>query len=763
VHAADLPAWTVKDVMALARLQQFQLSESLFAETDNALFALAYGPGAPLYGAGDKLTTWIRAQQPTHARYYTLVEPGQAPTFGLAPGPGTPALAALAPWAGGLAALGARVGALHEALRLQAGEVGSNNWVVGGTFAESTHAMVANDPHLSLPYPPNFYLSAMTSARASDNLDLTGGAFPGAPGAQVGRGRNVGWGVTVVGYDVTDLYREQFLPANVCGALGPYCVLYKGVPTGLVISPQAYWVRRPGDGSLQLATDAAAWGGTALLSAQESAVVVVPHHGPVVQAPDEAGHAISVRWTGQEGWTNDLRAFLRLGTATSVDDAMEAVRDWSTGAQNFVFADDQGHIGYFPHALVPIRDFADIRVVGGAVQPPWFPLPGDGTAEWGHAADLAECSSAAAPRKCFLPDAELPQGKDPAWGFFITANSDPRGVSHDNNPLGHPPYLSFDWDEIGFRQARITERLAAYTQGGGKISQAEMESVQGDHYSLLGWNFHQILMNPAFDAAEEDSPAFAAARAMLDDWSKSAKPFDCPTGLTGHDPAASPDDPDPVNSANSAACLLFHHFVRDLAVRVFADDLAVAGLEVNSGKALKGLLYMLETNPAQTTFCDDVDALGTVVAEHSCAEQAVISLATAWETLSATTGPTSAWRWGRVHTFTASSNFPTVTTGYTAGPFARPGGAVTVDVGNFPLTLGPSFAFSSSANVRHVSVMDPAEPICRMQLPGPERDGPYGVLEGPDLIGMWVDNTYFDYANWTQVQARAVSTQDFAP
>ena len=45
--------------------------------------------------------------------------------------------------------------------------------------------------------------------------------------------------------------------------------------------------------------------------------------------------------------------------------------------------DDAGHIAYYPHALVPRRDFADPRVVGANVIPPWFPLPGDGTAEWG--------------------------------------------------------------------------------------------------------------------------------------------------------------------------------------------------------------------------------------------------------------------------------------------------------------------------------------------------------------------------------------------
>src|SRR5581483_3042250 len=86
--------------------------------------------------------------------------------------------------------------------------VGSNNWVVSGALSDTGKAMVANDPHLSLQYPPLFHLSVMTSSNQADNLNLAGGAFPGIPGALVGRGANVGWGVTVVGYDVTDLYLE---------------------------------------------------------------------------------------------------------------------------------------------------------------------------------------------------------------------------------------------------------------------------------------------------------------------------------------------------------------------------------------------------------------------------------------------------------------------------------------------------------------------------------------------------------------------------
>ena len=61
--------------------------------------------------------------------------------------------------------------------------------------------------------------TAMTSSNPADQLDLTGGSFPGVAGALVGRGAHVGWGVTVVGYDVTDAYLETFPDVKDCPAV----------------------------------------------------------------------------------------------------------------------------------------------------------------------------------------------------------------------------------------------------------------------------------------------------------------------------------------------------------------------------------------------------------------------------------------------------------------------------------------------------------------------------------------------------------------
>jgi len=756
--AADIADWSDQDTLALARLQQFQLSENLGPETANGTFAATYGPGAPHVDLG-KMAAWIRAAAPTTEQAHTL-----SPTGTHAPVPAAshasilpakrPRSFELSKWRGVLSAAAAKVAALRERVRPADAAVGSNNWVVAGAKSATGVAMVANDPHLSLQYPPLFHLAVLTSSNPADHLNLTGGSFPGVPGALVGRGEHVGWGVTVVGYDVTDVYLEQFLSQANCPSSAP-CVLFKGAPVATVVAPQTYQVRvGPGPSGLQ---DAKTLG---LLGTNQDLVIVVPHHGPLIQAPDGTGKAVSFRWTGHEPNTQDLKAFYGLNTAVDVDSAITALKNYATGAQNFVLADDQGHIAYDPHALVPLRKFADAtQAAFDPTHPPWFPVPGDdGKHEWGDG--TSNCADpAGAPASCWTPDNLLPQGKDPTKGYLFTANADPIGVSDDNNPLAHPPYLSFDWDDSsGFRATRIEQRIEAALAAHGNVSLADMESIQADHVSRPGMAF-----TPIIAAATGAAPELKAAQALLAQWATNG--WDCPSVVVGTSPKG-PADTNPTVIQNSAGCFLFHEFLRTLVNNVFADDLAVAKQDVNGLAAVKALLFMLDPanagTPGATSFCNDVDATGKTVATKTCGAQVGTALVQAYDTLTALVGRnTSSWTWGRVHTIRPVSLLALVTTNYQPGPYARPGGVFTVDVGSPALSgSGLDFAYGSGGNVRHISLMDKTNPKVRMQLPGPERDGP-AVGPGPDLLGQWVKNSYFDYAFGDQIKAVAVSAEIF--
>jgi penicillin amidase len=751
IAPADIAEWTPQDTLAMARLQQFQLSETIEEETGNGQFYAVYGQGGSRQDLA-KVNAWIRAAAPAGEQAHTL----SATPHTIAQRSGVTPTMPLAAYENVLTSTRAQFQALRDRLRPTDASVGSNNWAIAGAKSATHVAMVANDPHLSLQYPPLFHLSTMTSATASDNLDLTGGSFPGIPGALVGRGAHVGWGVTVVGYDVTDVYLEQFLPQASCPSAVP-CVLFKSAPTSTIPVPQTYLVRTK-NGLVNANTLTG-------ITQPPPVVLIIPQHGPVIQAPDSGGKAVSVRWTGQEGNTQDLRAILGLNTATDVDSAIAALKDFSTGAQNFMLADDQGHIAYDPHALVPVRNFADARVTAAAnLKPPWFPLPGDGTAEWGDG--VADCASATAtplPAACWIPDDQLPQGKDPAKGYYFTANADPIGVSDDNSPLAHPPYLSFDWDDsTGFRATRIQERIEAALAASGNVSLDDMMSIQSDHVSRPGKFFATYI---GAMATTGDSADLTAAKAIIATWL--ADGADCPTGLTGTDPNLSGVDTSGTVPADSAGCFLFHAFLRDLVTNVFTDDLALAGQGVSQLQAIKALMYMLGNDESATlpnaanSFCLNVSATGSVVAARKCSQQVAIALTQAYDDITAKYQTTNNWLWGRVHTMTPVPLLALITTNYQPGPYARPGGAFTVDVGT-PSTSasGLAFPFNASGNVRHISLMDPAKPVVKMQLPGPERDVPV-LFGGPDLLGQWVKNQYFDYATSTQIDAVVVSTQTF--
>lgn len=744
ITVGDLLDWTLEDSLSIMRLMQFQLSDGVSLESAYAQFGAAYGPGAPLEDLG-KLNAWIRAAAPVNERAHPLA-PGPLSPIALQAKLSVPTVN-LAKWQAPMAAIRARFAALRERLRPAGAAVGSNNWVVSPAKSKTHVAMLANDPHLGLQYPPLFHLSKLTSEAASDHLDLAGGTFPGLPGALVGRGAHVAWGVTVVGYDVTDLYLEQFLPQQKCPTAAP-CVLFEATASSVLIVPQTYLVR-VGAGVSGLVNAHS----LNLPQPLPAAVVVVPEHGPLIQAPDSDGHAVSVRWTGHEGNTQDLRATLGLNTAVDVDAAVNALTDYAIGAQNFLLADDQGHIAFDSHALVPVRKFADVTLHGKDVSPPWFPLPGDGSAEWGDGeSDCAAASTTPLPASCWVTNDALPQGKDPARGYFFTANGDPSGVSDDNNPLAHPPYLSLDWDDpTGFRAKRIEERIEQALAKSGTLSLADMESIQADHVSRPGMSLSEYVA--ALPTSASDSAKLVTAKAALGEWASNG--WDCPSGLLGKDPISNVVDPSPSVAKNSAGCFFFHQFLRTLIANIFHDDLAVAGLSVDDLQATRALfLLLLEADSndgmAGATFCHDVDGQGALVSARTCAEQVNLALVSAYDALTTAYGASSNWVWGRVHTVKPVSLAALLSQEFAPGPFARAGGAFTVDVGTPSLSRAePDFAFGSAANVRHISLMDALNPTLKMQLPGPERDAPYSSASGI-LLDEWLSNTYFDFGSRDQ-------------
>jgi penicillin G amidase len=725
-------AWLPRDTLAIARLQQFQLSNTLSDEIDNGLFLSTYALGeTPGVDADlNKVNAYIRCQQPVPAFTYPAASSVlRPPVSSKAPALKSSALSALSGGAQGLRELSARLKALKTAFSVPGDRAGSNNWVVKGSKSASGASMVANDPHLSLNYPPLFHLISLNG----DGLQVVGGSFPGIPGVLIGRGAHLGWGVTVVEYDVTDVYVETFADAShFAFTPGP------GGKAAIIPVPQTInYITASG------------------MQTQSGTVLLSQFHGPIV-GQASATQPISMRWTGLEvnrcGPTsnqvcNPFKAFFGLLTAASVADAFVSLAAYDTGAQNFVLADDSGNIGFDPHAFVPQRPWTTNPNLLA-----WAPLPGNGVAEWG-----------AADGTLWVPDALLPQSINPDAGYLATANAAPTdayctqditvpapfslGLGTGSAPA--VPYLSFDWDDpTAFRAGRIDERLAGYTADGGKVSESDMESIQTDHVATIAAAFLPLLPLPA-----TATDSYGQAMALMGSWQTDG--LNCPTGLQGTDPVASPPDPDAMNAQDSAGCMLFHAFLNRLLVSVFNEPLAAAGLGIDAGKAIKAILFMLTPGLPQSvqSFC----------APMTCQQQAQAAMTDAFDQITQQLGPQSNWLWGRYHGMAPQSLvFPLVAGFYNPGPYARPGGAFTVDVGTPSLRTDNvlSFQYGSGSNVRWIAVMDGS--TTKDQLPGPQIDGPtYPGTMG--LLSEYVVNQYFEFPyGETAVGAATVRTQTFS-
>lgn len=331
----------------------------------------------------------------------------------------------------GVAYQGANLGMLEEyaALKQLSGFGllgGSNNWVVDGSMTTTGAPIVCNDPHLGQTAPSIWFECHLTAG----DIDVVGASFPGSPGVIIGHNRHVAWGVTNAISDVEDLYIEKFNPQN------PNQYEFKG-----------HWEEA------QLYHEAIKVKGRKEPVIEE---VRVTRHGPILTtlkgsaAAQNGGRTedlpLALRWTGLEH--NDIiSAIEHMALSTNIDEFREALRHWDVPAQNFVFADTDGNIGYVMAGAIPTR------AKGHAL----LPMPGwNGEYEWTG----------------LIPFEELPQITNPPQHFIVTANN---RVVDDK----YPHYITHEWLN-GYRAQRIRDLLTSK----GKLSLSDMAAIQADQYSI---------------------------------------------------------------------------------------------------------------------------------------------------------------------------------------------------------------------------------------------------------------------------------------
>ena len=323
--------------------------------------------------------------------------------------------------------------------------VGSNNWVISGAHTVSGKPLLSNDMHLGHQMPNLWYEAHL---RCGD-FDVAGVTLPGVPYVIVGHNRRIAWGFTNIGPTVEDAYIETFNGA------GRYLTA-----TGWKDAEHRREIIRV-KGSAEVTMD-----------------VVMTRHGPIVSAlvPGET-RQVALRWTLYDGIRNP---FFEVNSAQNWEQFRQAFSGFDAPAQNVVYADVDGNIGYQATGKIPIR------------------ASGDGSLPENGSDDAHEWTG-------YIPFDKLPSVLNPQSGVLATANS---RITPDKYPYS----ISTGW-EAPWRAARVYRVL----ESGRKFQAADMLALEND----IGSEFEHFAAEQfvyAVDNARAPSGRAKQAAEILRQW-----------------------------------------------------------------------------------------------------------------------------------------------------------------------------------------------------------------------------------------------------
>ena len=334
--------------------------------------------------------------------------------------------------------------------------LGSNSWVLGASRTASGKPVLCGDPHLEATAPAQFFLARVRGGE----LDASGATIPGVPGVVIGRNRRIAWSMTNLRADDTDLLR---VPLDEPLAEAAPDALHQD---GLEVTTTVLEIKGEAPRQRELKTCR----GARLIS-------------PALKAPLAYGldEALALRWTALTKPGRELDCFLGVNHAQDFHTFRQTVRDYLVApAQNFSYADVDGHIGYAAGGEFPIRR-------GG---PCLLPRRiDDPAADWTG----------------WVPAHEHPSVLDPPEDVVAHANNE---VTCDD----YPHYLSTLW-EPPHRIRRIVERVRELPAA---ATVEQVAAIQTDVRSLQALDLIESAIRPHYEELLELRPdGERALRAIL--------------------------------------------------------------------------------------------------------------------------------------------------------------------------------------------------------------------------------------------------------
>jgi penicillin G amidase len=293
----------------------------------------------------------------------------------------------------------------------------SNSWVISGKKSTTGQPILSNDPHLGHGLPGIWYEAHVVTP----NVNVSGSHLPGIPYVVIGANEHTAWGFTNVMADDADFYVEKLNPEN------PDQYEFEGKWENMRIKNEVIKIK--GEEDLNLS-------------------IRLTRHGPVIDMVNQYASSqakntsITMHWSAYEV-LKGLKGFKIMNHAKTISDFKTAADYFKCPGQNWVFADDQGGIGYWAAVGIPIRKGFD----GSLPVNGW-----EGDKEW----------------QGYVPTSEQPHLINPERGWIATANNRHVGPEYPY-PISHY-YATPD------RFVRITEMLTEKE----KLGVADFEKMLGD-------------------------------------------------------------------------------------------------------------------------------------------------------------------------------------------------------------------------------------------------------------------------------------------
>ncbi|HZH55506.1 MAG TPA: penicillin acylase family protein, partial [Sphingobacteriaceae bacterium] len=336
---------------------------------------------------------------------------------------------------------------------------GNNNWVISGDRTTSGFPYMASDPHRAVTLPSLRYMVHLNAP----GWNVIGGGEPVIPGVSIGHNDHGAWGLTIFETDAEDLYVYELNPEN----LGQYKHKGKWVDMQEIEELIPIKGEKPRKVTLRYTL-----------------------HGPVTYIDSTRQRAFAVRCGWLETGGAPYLASLRINQAKNWRQFRKANTYNHLPGENMIWADRKGHIGWQVVGIAPIRKNSSGMV----------PVPGDGRYEWSG----------------YLPIRKRPHVKNPAKGFFATANEHvtPETYKHWNT-------IAFSWADP-FRGRRIHEVLSEKKLR----SLADEVALQADFYSIPART-----LIPMLDQVDLKSELAKTAHAQLDGWDFFLSPESVAAGI----------------------------------------------------------------------------------------------------------------------------------------------------------------------------------------------------------------------------------------